>query len=148
VLPCCRALAFLHAHSHIPFLQLTVTARGFCEKRRFAKPWLLTWSPSCGITTLVHHADYLPSSAGICKNQLASQYTSHLLPAADPFEQTGAGAASAIRGTTWKNSQRPAVAISSGNAGTTVSRNYISGRAGKSQLHVATMCVIICSWPV
>uniref|UniRef100_A0A383VK58 Uncharacterized protein n=1 Tax=Tetradesmus obliquus TaxID=3088 RepID=A0A383VK58_TETOB len=48
---------------------------------------------------------------------------------ANPFEQTGAGAASAIRGTTWKNSQRPAVAISSGNAGTTVSRNYISGGA-------------------
>ncbi|KAF6258149.1 hypothetical protein COO60DRAFT_1693701 [Scenedesmus sp. NREL 46B-D3] len=47
----------------------------------------------------------------------------------NPFEQTGAGAASAIRGTTWKGAQRPAVALSSGNAGTTVSRNYISGGA-------------------
>jgi hypothetical protein len=57
----------------------------------------------------------------------------HLLSAifADPFEQTGAGAASAMRGTTWKGAQRPAVAFSSGNAGTTVSRNYLSG-AGPS----------------
>jgi hypothetical protein len=62
--------------------------------------------------------------------------------AADPFEQTGAGAASAIRGTTWKGAQRPAVAYSNGNAGTTVSRNYISG---KILVERAGVYVLICA---
>ncbi|KAF6266353.1 hypothetical protein COO60DRAFT_1456659 [Scenedesmus sp. NREL 46B-D3] len=79
-----------------------------------------------------------PAAGGQLPNQvslmLALPCVARLLV---PYRQSGAAHAALLRGTTYKNAQRPAFAMRTGNAGTIVSRDGTTGGASDQLNYVA-----------